>query len=139
MTQAYAKRRYLIDYIERKREVGKTLEESAAALDVALGTNTLTFRLRQLQAEDDTIVRRVKRRRVVVDTPEDDPEATPPRARRRYMRPGAAPRRRQFPPPGITIDGVPRAQWAPNRHVGRWEATAITGPGRLTGFGNDFV
>lgn len=140
LTQAYAKRKYLVDYVAKQREPGKTLEESAAALDAGLGTHSLTFRLRQLQAADATIVRRVKRRRVDVDAP-NDPEATPPRRvppppRRRYNMAG---QHRRFPPPnrGITIDGVPRAQWAPNRHVGRWEQTAMTGPGRLTGFGND--
>jgi hypothetical protein len=33
LTQAYAKRRYLVDYVTRKQEAGKTLKESVAALD----------------------------------------------------------------------------------------------------------
>jgi hypothetical protein len=83
LTQAYAKRRYLVDYIERKREAGQTLKESVAVVDATLGTNTLTFCLCQLQAANNMIVRQVKRCRAVVDTPADNSEATPPRARAR--------------------------------------------------------
>ncbi len=57
LTQAYAKRKYLVDYINLQQEAGKTLEESVAALDARLGTHSLTFRLCQLQAADQTIVR----------------------------------------------------------------------------------
>jgi hypothetical protein len=83
LTQAYAKRWYLVDYVKRKREAGQMLKESAAALDAMLGTRTLKFCLCQLQAEDNAIVRQVKHWRVIVDTP-DNPEATPPRARARH-------------------------------------------------------
>jgi hypothetical protein len=43
LTQAYAKRCCLVDYIKWKPEAGQTLKESAAVLDAALGTNTLAF------------------------------------------------------------------------------------------------
>lgn len=150
LTQAYGKRKYLVDYIGKQRGLGQTLQQSAAALDANLGTHTLTFRLRALQAADQTIVRRVKRRRVVVGAPDDDSEATPPRRppppppRRNRQPAGRQPGRqhRRYPlvaNRGITIDGVPRAQWVPNATRGRWEATAITAPGRLTGYGGDFA
>jgi hypothetical protein len=129
-----------VDYIVKECEAGKTLEESAAALDAGLGTHSLMFCICQLQAAYTMIVRWVKRRHIFVDAP-DDPEAMPLRcatlARHRYI---VAGQQRRFPPNrGITIDGVPGAQWVPNRHVGWWEATAITGPDQLTGFENDFV
>jgi hypothetical protein len=82
LTQAYSKRKYLVDHIIKVQEEGKTLEESVAALDIKLGTCSLSFCLCQLQAADRTIVRWVKRRRVVVADP-DNPEATPLRAARR--------------------------------------------------------
>jgi hypothetical protein len=139
LTQAYGKRKYLYDVIVSTKEAAQSLEERAAILDVDLGTRSLSFCLRQLMAEDDTIVRRVKRRRIDPPPVEVDPEATPPRRPRpppRHPRPYA----HRLPcPPQITIDGVPRGQWMPNRPRGRWEVIGHTAPGRLTGLEGDFV
>ena len=79
LTQAYGKRKYLYDYAVSTKEAAQSLEERAAVLDVDLGTCSLSFRLRQLMAEDSTIVRQVKRCRIDPPPVEVDPEATPPR------------------------------------------------------------
>jgi hypothetical protein len=59
------------------KEAAQSLEERAAVLDVDLVTCSLSFRLRQLMAEDDTIVRRVKGHRIDPPPVEVNPEATP--------------------------------------------------------------
>jgi hypothetical protein len=157
VAQAFTKRKYLYDTIVQRCEPQQRLEDAAASLDRARGTMTMTAFHRHLHAADESIVRRrrrrddseeeVPRRRAPPPLPAPRPARRhrPPLARRRpAARRVAAPNlNRPFTRPAVLIDGMPAAQFRAQQdfRTQRWQggANQYTGPGRLTGYDDDFL